>query len=185
MRRRQLISTLACLPASFVLAQDEPRPRHKISAGELHEALSRRFPLRGGPAGLLEVQVSAPRLHMLPARNKLGAMLVMQAEGQGLQALPPAEVDLVFAVRYEGRDRSLRAHQPEVLDVRMPGLAPSARQLLQGLLPAIAREAIGEVVVHKFTERELALPDTMGFEPEKVTVVDDGLLVGFGPKPRR
>jgi hypothetical protein len=46
-------------------------------------------------------------------------------------------------------------------------------------------EAVGEVVLHEFSPSELALADTMGFEPETITVVDDGLVIGFGPKRRR
>lgn len=186
MDRRLLISALACWPATRLLAQDDaPRPRHKISAAELHKALSARFPVRLGLGGLLELQVSAPRLLLLPERNKLGASLVAQAAGARLQPIPPGELDLIFALRYEAADRTLRAHRPEVLEMRLPGLAPDAFQLLQGLLPAMAREVVGEVVLHSFSPRELALADTMGFEPDQVTVVDDGLVVAFTQKLRR
>ena len=66
--------------------------------------------------------------------------------------------------------------------MRWPGLPPEPLRAVQRMLPAMAREAVGEVVLHQFTARELALADTMGFEPEQLTVVDDGLVVSFGPK---
>jgi hypothetical protein len=186
MRRRLLFSALACWPAARLLAAgDSARPRHKISAAELHERLSARFPVRLGLAGLLELQVSAPRLLLLPARNKLGASLVAQASGRQLPPTPPGEVDVVFGLRYEAADQTLRAHHPEILDLRLPGLSGDTVQSLQSVLPAMAREAVGEIVLHRFSQRELALPDTMGFEPDQVTVVDDGLLVVFRPKPLR
>lgn len=188
MNRRLLISALglACWPALPLHAQEgEQRPRQKISAGELHKALSERFPVRFGLAGLLEVRVSAPRLLLLPPRNQLGASLVAEASGPAVQRVPPGELDLMFRLRYEPADQTLRAHQLEIADVRFPGLAPDAAQTLQRVLPALAREGIGEVVLHRFTPRELALPDTMGFEPEKFTVLDDGVLMEFGPKTRR
>jgi hypothetical protein len=185
MRRRLLFPALACLPLTGLLAQDEDtRPRHKIAAAELHEALSRRFPLRLGLGGLLELRVSAPRLLLLPARNQLGATLLAQPGGPGWPGVPAGEVDLLFSLRYEGSDQSLRAYRPEVRELRLPGVPPEGVQALQRLLPALAREAVGEVVLHRFSARELALPDTMGFEPEKVTVLDDGLLVVFTPKRR-
>jgi hypothetical protein len=185
MDRRLLMTALACWPAARLLARDEePRPRHKISAAALHDALSSRFPVRIGLAGLLELQVSAPSLHLLPARNRLGATLVTQVSGAQLRRPHIGEVDVAFALRYEAADQTVRAHRPEILDFRWPGLTPEAVQALQRVLPEMAREAVGEVVLHRFTPRELALPDTMGFEPEKVTVVEDGLLILFGPKPR-
>ena len=53
------------------------------------------------------------------------------------------------------------------------------------MLPGMAREVAAELVLHRFTSRELALPDTMGFEPAQVSVVDDGVLVEFREKRGR
>lgn len=185
MHRRLLLSAIACWPGARLLAQDEvPRPRRKISAGELHEALSARFPLRLALAGLAQLEVSAPRLLLLPLRNQLGASLVAEASGPALQRVPPGEVDLKFGLRYERSDRSIRAHHLEFSDLRMPGLAPEAVQALRSLLPALARDVLGEVVLHTFSQRDLALADVMGVEPARVTVVDDGVIVEFAPKPR-
>jgi hypothetical protein len=186
MDRRLLISAFACWPITRVLAQDDgQRPHLKISAGELHKALSARFPVRIGLPGLLELQVSAPRLHLLPARNELGATLLAQAGGPALRPVPPGEVDVMFGLRYEPSDQTLRAHDMEIVDLRLPGLPAETIQALRGLLPALARDGVGEVVLHRFSMRELALADIMGFEPEKVTVADDGLVVEFAPKQRR
>lgn len=185
MNRRSLLAALACWPAAPLLAQDDGRPRYKLSAAQLHEALSARFPVRYGIPGLAQLQVSALRLLMLPARNKLGASLRAEASGSGIEATQPGTVDVIFALRYEGEDRTIRAYEPEIIGIDWPGLAPESRQAVQAMLPRIAREAMAEVVLHRFTARDLALPDTMGFEPETLTVVDDGVLVEFRPKPRR
>ena len=187
MDRRLLLAALAAGTAARALAQDgaPPRPRHKISAAELHEALSKKFPLRFGPPGLLEVEVTAPGLLLLPSRNKLGAALQARASGQGLRRVETGEVDLVFALRYEPSDQSLRASEAEVLDVRLPGLSTEGAQMFRSLLPRMMRDAMGEVTLHRFSAQDLALTDTMGFEPEQLTVVEDGLVVVFGPKGRR
>lgn len=183
MDRRLALAALACWPAACALAQDEPaRARHKVPARQLYEAMAARFPLRLAPGGLVDLQVSAPQLLLLPARNRLGATLAARIGGLQVPAGDAGELDLLFAVRYEAKDRSLRAHSPEVLDVRWPGLPPETRQVLRALLPAMAQN-LGELVLHRFSPRELALPDTMGLQPEEVRVVDDGLLVFFGNKP--
>lgn len=185
MDRRLLMTALACWPAARLLAQDEAaRPRHKVSAAALHSALSSKFPVRFGLAGLLELQVSAPSLHLLPARNQLGATLVAQVTGAQLRQAQTGELDIVFAVRYEPSDQTVRAYRPEILALQWPGLPPETALALRRVLPEMAREAVGEVVLHRFSPGELALADTMGFEPEKITVVEDGLLILFGPKPR-
>jgi len=185
MKRRLFATALACVPLGHLLAQDtSPRPRHKIPAGELHTALSARFPVRFGLPGWLEVRASAPGLLLLPARNLLGATLQVHVNASQVQELPAGEVDLVLALRYEPSDRTLRGQRPEILDLRWPGLPPETRQALLALLPAMAREVLGEVVLHQFTSRELALADTMGFAPDQLIVLDDGLLIVFGPRQR-
>lgn len=187
MNRRRMIAALGCWPAGRLLAQDgAARPRHKISAASLHEALSARFPVRLDIQGLLQLQVTAPRLHLLPARNQLGAALLVQVSGAALdRPSQGGEADVVFGLRYEAADRTLRAHDMEVLALRWPGLPPEGAGTLQRVLPALAREAVGEFVLHEFSQKELALADTMGFEPEDIRVLDDGLLILFGPKAHR
>lgn len=183
MDRRLLLAALGCWPAGRLLAADDPpRPQHKVGAGTLYEALSSRFPVRMGPPGLMQLQVSAPRLLLLPARNKLGAELVVELGGAPLPRVPAGEMEVLFSLRYEPADRSLRAHEAEIVDFRWPGMPPEALRSLRGVLPAMARD-FGEFVLHRFTPRDLAVPDTMGFDPSELRVVDDGVLVVFARKP--
>lgn len=185
MDRRRLLTALACSAAACVAAQQpQPRPRQKISAARLYEAIAARFPVRLGLGRLFELQVSAPRLNLLPARNRLGLTLVAQASGVQMPDLPAGELDVFFALRYERSDRSVRAHRAEIEALRLPGAPPETSRSLRELLPALTRDSLGEVVLHRFTDAELALPDTMGFEPGTFTVLEDGLLVEFAPKPR-
>jgi hypothetical protein len=184
MHRRHLICLAACWPAASLFAQepDEPRPHYKISAGELHAALSKKFPLRFALAGLFELTVDAASLLLLPARQLLGATLVVNLSGAQVQPTQAGEADVALALRYEPSDQTLRGNRLQTLGLRWPGLRPQDAAVLQAFLPQVLRDAVGEVVLHKFSGRELALADTMGFEPDKLTVQDDGLLIEFGPK---
>ena len=179
------MAALACWSAApLLVAQEESaRPRHKVSAAELYEALSARFPLRLALGGVLELQVSAPRLLLLPARNKLGAALQAQIAGLPRQQGTAGELEIVFAPRYEASDRTVRGREPEILDLRWPGLPPETVQSLRALLPALAYQ-LGELVLHRMSERELALPETMGFEPGELQVEEDGVTIFFRPKPK-
>jgi len=187
MHRRRLLIAIACSTAVAAGAraqQPEPRPRQRISAARLYEAIAARFPLRFGLGRLLELQVSALRLNLLPARNRLGLTLLAQASGMQMPDLAAGELDVFFALRYERSDRSLRAHRPEIEALRWPGAPAETSRMLRELLPALTRDSLGEVVLHRFTDAELALPDTMGFEPGAFTVLEDALLVEFVAKPR-
>jgi hypothetical protein len=183
MDRRLLLAALACAPLVHLHAQDEARPHYRIAAGELSERLAQRFPVRLDAAGIFELRIEAPRLFLLPATQQLGATLQARLSGAQLPRPESGEMDVAFRLRYEPSDRTLRAHHLQVLDLRWPGLDADSARTLQALLPALAREAVGEIVLHRFTHSELALADTMGFEPDTITVESDGLLVTFAPKP--
>jgi hypothetical protein len=185
MRRRLLFPLLAsaAVPALLRAQETSPRPTHKIFAAQLHKALSARFP-RWGVRNLLELQVDAPRLLLLPARQQLGATLVVEASGPQLREMESGEVDLVFSLRYEPTDNTLRAHQLDVLDLRWSRMPERTARIVQRLVRESMRDAVGEIVLHKFTAKELGLADTMGLQPEKIVVLDDGLRVEFGVKGR-
>jgi hypothetical protein len=185
MRRRLLIITLAAWPAARLSAQPEPtRPHQKIPASQLLEALSARFPLRFAAPGFMELQVSAPALLLLAARNKLGATLQLDAGGPALREKVRGEVDVLFGLRYEPTDRTVRTREPEAQGVRLPGLSPQTAEAIANVTRALLSGIPGEVVLHRFTDRELALPDTMGFEPGNLAVLEDGVDIEFVPKRR-
>ena len=94
------------------------------------------------------------------------------------------QADLLFALRYEATDRTLRATDPEVDGVRLPGLAKEAADAVESIVRPLLAGIRGEVVLHRFTQRELALPDTMGLEPGELTVLEDGVEIEFRTKPR-
>ena len=122
MDRRGTIVALAGLAAMRVAAQDAPAPAgYRIALRTLQDAVAARFPLRYGLAGLVQLQVGAPGLFVLPARNKLGAKLQAEVSGAELRRPQTGELDLAGV-------------------------------------------------------------ETMGLEPQAITVVDDGLLVSFGPR---
>lgn len=181
-RRFFLLGALAGWAPLHACAQDgATRPRQKISAGELFATLGKRFPQRLSLA-LIDLELDAKSLLLVPSRQKLGATLALQASGFQLRQPEGGELDVAFSLRYERKDRTLRARDPEVLDLRWPGLGQDAVAALKSVLPRAARDAIGEFVLHQFTDRELSLPDTMGFEPGRIEVVGDGLVIWFQPK---
>ena len=182
MLRRLMLAAFAAWPLQRSLARDaSPRPHYKVSASQLYEAMAKRFPMRLGVPGLVELQVSAPRLLLLPARNLLGATLVTEVGGAQFPQAGPGETDLAFALRYESADRTLRGHHPQVLDLRWPGLPAQTREALLSLLASLS-DNLGELVLHRFTPGELGLPETMGFEPDEIQVLPDGVEIFFRPK---
>lgn len=199
MRRRHLIS-LACCPSLFLplggLAwaasldtteppDDEPQalPGYKVPAAQLQQAVAQRFPLRYPVPGLLNLDLQAPQLQLLPTQNRLGAEIPIDAAGPALQGSHRGTLALDFALRYEASDFTVRAHQLRFRRLTMPSLQPSVAVLLNTYGPALSERSLQEVVLHRLEPSDLALPTSLGMQPGSITVTDTGLVIGFVLKP--
>jgi hypothetical protein len=185
MHRRKLISALACWPATRVLAQDDAgRPHRKVSADQLGRTLAARFPVRFGLPGLFDIQVHSPRLLLLPARQRLGATVLARVGDLTARRVYPGEIDVLFALRYEATDQTVRAHDIAISGLRSSAMPPDAAQAWRALLDNVLRGALVELVLHRFSREELAVPDLLGLQPETMTIEDDGVEIWFAPKRR-
>ncbi len=189
MKRRLLLTVAVWLAFGGVacsgMLQPAGPPSYKVSAGQLQQALARRFPLRYPVAGLFDLNVLAPRLRLLPELNRLGIEIDVRAAGPALRRSYAGAFDLDFALRYEASDQTIRAHQLRLNSLRFPDLPPDQSELLNAFGPALAEQTLREVVLHQLRPQDLALPDAMGLQPGSITVTSEGLVIGFVAKPLR
>jgi hypothetical protein len=160
-----------------------PLPQYKVSAAQLQHAIAQRFPLHYPVSGLLSLDLQVPRLSLLPAQNRLAAEMAIDAAGPALQGSHHGTLELDFALRYEASDLTVRAYQLRFKRLTMPSLQPSLAVLLNTYGPTLSERALREVVVHRFQPADLALPNSMGVQPDSITVTETGLVIGFVPKP--
>jgi hypothetical protein len=186
-KRRLLVTGAALLAIQLVGCSLAPahaaQPNYKISLAQLQRVMARRFPRRYPVRGVIDLDIDVPRLRLLPDANRVGAQFTIHASGPLLQRSHNGDIDLDFALRYEASDRTIRASGIAVNRADVEGLRPDAAQLLDAYVRASASESLLELVVHQLQPKDLALADTMGLEPGDITVVADGLVVGFVPKP--
>jgi len=189
MKRRSFCSTAAggllgvlLSPAGTAAA---PGPRHVVSLSQVERALGTRFPVRLDVAGLFNLDLQTPRLRLVPQENRLRSEMVIEAGGEALRHRYSGLFDLDFLLRYEAADQTLRAHRPRVHALRLDNLPPRPAELLTLYGPSLAEQALHGLVLHRLEPRDLALADTMGLEPDTITVSDKGLVIAFKPKPLR
>ena len=188
MRRRRL---LKAVPAWLLVAgvagpvmlaaRAAGQPGYTVPIGQLEQAIAGRFPLRYPVGGLLALNLLAPRLRLLPEVNRLGTDIEVEATGPALRRSYSGAFDLDFALRYEAKDRTVRAHQLRVRSLRFPDLPPGPSEILNAYGPMLAEQALGEVVLHTLRPQDLALPDAMGLQPGSITVTPAGLAISFVP----
>jgi hypothetical protein len=186
MHRRTLVLALPAL--AFVthaadVAEDAGPAGHRVSTAQLQRLLTQRFPLRYPVPGLLNLDLQTPQLTMLPEQNRLRAAMPVVAAGPALHQAHQGSFDLDFALRYEASDRSVRAHRLRLGRLRFPTLQAPVVALLDTYAPALAEQALGEVVLHQLQPQDLKAIDAIGMQPGAVTVTKDGLVIGLVPKP--
>ena len=189
MKRRRLLALPAWLALGTSACQALPdgpsQPGYTVSAEQLQQAVAKRFPLRYPLGGLIDLQVQAPRLRLLPEVNRLATAMVVEASGPALRRNYVGTFDLDFALRYEASDRTVRAHQLRVQALRFPDLPAGPAEMLDAYGPMLAAQALGEVVLHTLRPQDLALPDALGLQPGSITVTPAGLAISFVPGPPR
>jgi len=77
----------------------------------------------------------------------------------------------------------VRAHQLRLKRRQVPTLQPGVVVLIKTYGPALAEQTLLEVVVHRMRTQDLALPDSLGLQPDSITVTSEGLTFGFEPEP--
>jgi hypothetical protein len=183
MKRRSLPAALLGLSAIATIARAQPS--YTVSAGQLQQAVATRFPMQRPVSGLFTLSLLAPVLRLLPERNRIGAAMVVGAAGPALRQSYSGDFDVDFALRYEASDQTLRAHQLHFNSLRLSGLPPQPAALIEAYGPSLAQQSLQEVVLHKLQPQDLALADTMGFEPGRITVTESGITVEFAMKAAR
>lgn len=168
------IATMHCAQA---------QPSYTISVEQIQKEVAHRFPMRYPIAGLLDLDVQAPRLDLLPKQNRVSARMAIEATGPLLQRGHSGTFDVDFALRYETSDNTIRAYRLNFQNLRISGLRPPASDLLNTYGPALAQQALQEVVLHQLRPQDLVMADTLGMQPQDITVTDKGLVIGFVLKP--
>lgn len=184
MNRRALLETIGLLAWGLTgCAARATQPSYKISAEQLHKTLAQRFPMRQSlVAGWLHLDLLNPRLRLLPESNRIGSAFDVNAAGPALRHSYSGMFDVDFGLRYEASDLSIRATQLRVNSLRIDHLPRDTAELLATYGPALAESALQDVVLHRLRPQDLALPDGLGLQPGSITVVPEGLVIGFVPK---
>jgi hypothetical protein len=192
MKRRALLKAGAPLVAArlglagaawLALSPAHAQAAYKISKEKIQQAVAERFPRRYPVRNLFDITLQTPLLRMLPEQNRLSVQTPVDLAGQALNQSYKGMFDVDFGLRFEPSDLSIRATQLKVNALRFDNLAPGIAALLSTYGPQLAEQSLQDVVLHQLKPADLALPDGMGLQPDKITVTAQGIAISFVPKP--
>ena len=182
-RRRALLGALAVAALAGAGCNGALGPRSvTLSLEQMQDRVSARFPRRYPLAGMAELNLQTPRLALRPEQNRINVVMALEVTGPVLRRAHTGSLDVDFALRYEPTDQTLRATDLQVRALQIDGLPAQVSQLLAGLGPALAQQALRDVVLHQLQPRDLAVAERLGLQPGRITVTPRGLEIELLPR---
>ena len=185
--RRQLLAASGALAVLLAgCAALAPGPRTiEIPEAKLAELISRQFPFNSRYLELFDVSLSAPRVRLMPAENRigtafsysLGSLLLGARQFQG-------QLDLSYGLRFEPTDNTVRLSQVRVEGFEVPGVPPLYASRANRLGALLAESLLQDLVIHRLKPEYLQAARGWGYQPGALNVLPGGLRLQLDPVPR-
>lgn len=187
--RRRLLAAAIVWPLLLLLggcAALQPGPRTiEISEAKLVEIISSQFPFSSRYLELFDVSLSAPRVRLIPAENRigtafsysLGSFLLGSRDHQG-------QLKLSYGLRFEPSDHTVRLSQVRVEDFEVPGVPSAYASRASRLGALLAENLLKDLVIHRLKPEDLELARGWGYQPGALSVQPGGLRLQLDPVRR-
>ena len=161
-----------------------------LGQADLDRLLSRRFPMQRRVLDWLDLALSAPRLQLLPERNRMAVQLDLASSSRMAGWAGRARLDFDTALRYEARDATVRLTQVRVQQLLLdggsgapvpPAPAPAPAAATGGPLArlgqALAETTLDDLALYTVPTDRLAELRRLGLAPGAVTITARGVEI--------
>lgn len=160
-----------------------------LSEGELSALVARAFPMQQRLLEVLDLQLSAPRLRLLPELDRLSVLLEVQAQERWRGGSGRGELLFYSVLRFEPQDATVRLSQVRVqqLDIMPAGASGGSTfdtlTALHGALPRIGRQLaerlLENLVVYRLSAERQSQLGKWGLRPGAVSVTARGVEISL------
>ncbi len=183
-RRRGLWLATAATLAAFALAGCAGllgSPTLTLSQSELQSLVARHFPVDRGLLDVFDVTVDAPRLTLLPTRNRVAAVVDVQVQDRLLLGHWRGRLSFDAALRWEPRDQTLRLTKVRVQDLALDDPASFNRSTVERLGAALAERVLEDSSLYRLAPERAAKLQQQGLMPGAVNITSRGVEIAFVP----
>ena len=175
-----------------------------LTEAELAALIARSFPITRRVLEVIDVQMLAPRLRLLPAQNRLAVDLTVASQERLFGKTGRGQLVFVSALRFEPSDASVRLTQVRVQQLNLdmgsallegvvaavaPGYPPDAAAATPTSPPpplsgagarigtALAERALEDLSIYRVPAERLASLRQLGLQPGAVTITARGVEI--------
>ena len=154
-----------------------------LSESELRLLLAGVFPIQRRVLELLDLELTAPMLRLLPAQNRLALTLNMSSRERLSGKVGSGHLGFDSTLRYDARDASVRLTQVRIERLSFEaGAAAATNPAAQPgnvarIGQALAERALEDLVIYRVPAERQATLRQLGLQPGAVTVTARGLEI--------
>ena len=154
-----------------------------LTQPEIERLVERNFPVDRSLLELFDVTVDAPKVVLVPERNRLAAVVNVRGRDRLFFNTWQGQLSFDAALRWEARDQSLRLSQVRVQDLALAQPAAVNRSTAERLGAALAERVLEDSSIYRMPAERVAQMRRLGVEPGAVTVTSRGVEITFAPAP--
>jgi hypothetical protein len=152
-----------------------------LSQPDLDRLVQRNFPVERRLLEVFEVSVNTPRVHLLPERNRLAAVLDLRARDRLLGGQWQGRLDVDAVLRWEPADQSLRLAQVRVQEMAWNGAGTDVPGVAARLGAVLVERVLEDMSVWRLPPEKADELKRKGLEPGAVTFTSRGVEITFQP----
>jgi hypothetical protein len=155
-----------------------------LTTDEIERLVQRQFPMDKRMLEIFDVNVKAPRISLLPERNRLGAVVDMRAKSILFVGSWSGQLKFDSALRWEPTDQSVRLSQVRVQDLAIDNTDALTRSAAERMGAAVAERMLEDMSLYTLPAERAAQMQALGLRPAGVNVTSRGIQVQFEALPK-
>jgi hypothetical protein len=152
-----------------------------IEQSRIEQAMARSFSFDARWLGLVDLSAQAPRLRLLPERDRIAADLAVSGGGRLFAQPLEGAISVESGLRYEPSDASLRLVDVRVERFAFSGLPELGVVRADRLAALVAEQALDGLVLYTLSEAQQEKLKSRGVRPGAVHVTPRGLSIALEP----
>ena len=192
MRRTFLILLMTGMLALLSACALQPPAPKKIAVSEarLAQLINSQFPFSSQLLEVLDVDVSAPRIVLDPAANRINTSMKLAVSPDGIFGLLTnrsykGDIDLSYGLRFEPSDGSVRMADVRVIRFGIDEVPRLMQRPIQRLGGTLAQELLNDYVLYKLSAEDLQATQGWGYKPGAFKIEPGGLSITLDPVERQ
>lgn len=152
-----------------------------FSVAELQARLAQRMPYKKTMLGVLDIELTRPRLALDPAHNRLATLFDATVRAPLAGRTYSGAIGISGVPRYESGTRSILLGAARLDVLELDGLSPTLARQVREMANALAPEIFDRTPLHTFKPEDLRF-GAVTLDPQGIRMSAERLIVDLAPR---